>query len=78
VDGFLELIGSQPCLPLAEASRERLCPLIDECVSGALDFRVHRLAGLLSERESQNSKGAQELLRRIAEKYGEGANRDEK
>ena len=78
VDGFLEFIGSRTCIPLAEATREKICPLIDECVSGALDERVHRMAELLTERESQNSKGAQELLLCIAAKYGKGASRHEK
>ncbi len=78
VDGFLEFLGSRTCIPLAEANRQRLCPLIDECVTGALDDRVRHMAKLLIERESQNSRGAQELLRRIAEKYKKGGCRREK
>ena len=78
VDGFLEFIGSRTCIPLSEATREKICPLIDECVSGALDARVQRMAKLLTERESQNSKGAQELLHQIAAKYGKGAAQREK
>ena len=78
VDGFLNFIGSRTCIPLAETTREKLCPLIDECVSGALDLRVRRMAELLTARESENSRGAQELLHRIAEKYEKGTARREK
>jgi len=39
---------------------------------------VQRMAKLLTERESQNSKGAQELLHQIAAKYGKGAAQREK
>lgn len=69
VDGFLKFIGSRTCIPLAEVTRDKLCPLIDECVSGALNDEVGRMAALLTERESENSKGAQALLAKMADRY---------
>lgn len=62
VDGFLKYIGRHTCIPLREVTAEKLIPLIDECVSGALDAEVRQTAEMLREREHENSAAAQELL----------------
>lgn len=62
VDGFLKYIGSHTCIQLAEVTAKKLCPLIDECVSGQLDEEVHATASLLRERELENSRGAAALI----------------
>lgn len=62
VDGFLKYIGSRTCIQLGEVKADALIPLIDECVSGALDPEVKRMAELLREREHENTAGARRLL----------------
>ncbi|MGM9613418.1 MAG: polysaccharide pyruvyl transferase CsaB [Butyricicoccus sp.] len=62
VDGFLKYIGSRTCIPLREVTADKLRPLIDECVSGALDSEVRQTAAMLREREHQNVRAARELL----------------
>lgn len=63
VDGFLKYIGSRTCIQLSEVTADKLCPLIDECVSGKLDDEVRATAALLRERELENSRGAAALIR---------------
>ncbi len=63
VDGFLKYIGSRTCLPLGSVKARDICHLIDECVSGALDAEVRRTADMLREREHENVRGAEELLK---------------
>ncbi len=62
VDGFLKYIGSHTCIQLAQVTADKLCPLIDECVSGKLDEEVHATAELLRERELENTRGAAALI----------------
>ncbi|MGE4549373.1 MAG: polysaccharide pyruvyl transferase CsaB [Intestinibacillus sp.] len=62
VDGFLKYIGSRTCIQLADVKADDMKPLIDECVSGALDAEVQRMAVLLREREHENTAGAKRLL----------------
>lgn len=66
VDGFLKYIGSHTCIQLADVKAEKIKPLIDECVSGALDMEVERMAVMLREREHENTRGAKQLLERQA------------
>ncbi len=65
VDGFLKYIGSRTCIQLSDVTADKLLPLIDECVSGALDDEVRQTAEMLRKRERQNVDSACELL----EKY---------
>lgn len=62
VDGFLKYIGSRTCIQIEEVTADKLCPLIDECVSGKLDEEVRATAALLREREHENSRGAAALI----------------
>lgn len=62
VDGFLKYIGSRTCIQLRDVTRDKLIPLIDECVSGALDAEVRQTAEMLRDRERQNPAAARELL----------------
>ena len=62
VDGFLKYIGSRTCIQLTDVTAEAMKPLIDECVSGALDAEVQRMAVLLRQREHENTAGAKRLL----------------
>lgn len=62
VDGFLKYIGSRTCIQLREVTADKLIPLIDECVTGALDAEVRQTAAMLRERERQNVCAACELL----------------
>ena len=62
VDGFLKYIGSRTCIQLREVTADKLRPLIDECVTGALDSEVRQTAAMLRERERQNVHAARELL----------------
>ncbi|MDO4270317.1 MAG: polysaccharide pyruvyl transferase CsaB [Eubacteriales bacterium] len=70
VDGFLKYIGSRTCLQLRSVKADALCRLIDECVSGALDGEVSRMADMLREREHENSRGAALLLGVAPEEEG--------
>lgn len=62
VDGFLKYIGSRTCIQLADVKAENMFPLIDECVTGALDTEVQGMASMLREREGENTAGAKRLL----------------
>lgn len=64
VDGFLKYIGSRTCIQLSDVTAEKLIPLIDECVSGALDDEVHQTAEMLRKRERQNVISVCELLQK--------------
>ena len=68
VDGFLKYIGSRTCIQLRDVTRDKLIPLIDECVSGALDSEVRHTAEMLRERERQNQTAARELLEKNRQK----------
>ena len=68
VDGFLKYIGSRTCIPLVEVRREKLFPLIDDCVSGKLNSEVLQTAAMLRERERQNTASACELLQKSCQK----------
>ncbi len=62
VDGFLKYIGNRTCIQLREVTAKKLIPLIDECVSGAMDSEVRQTAAMLLERERQNPAAARELI----------------
>lgn len=62
VDGFLKYIGSHTCIQLSAVKAANVYPLVDECISGALNNQVNATAKMLLERERENTIGAKRLL----------------
>lgn len=62
VDSFLKYIASSSCISIAEVTSEKLCVMIEDCVTGKLDEKVLKTANMLIERENENIKAVMELI----------------
>lgn len=62
VDGFLDYIKSDTCVPFHAVTKEKLVGLIDVCVSGQRQIEVRKMAEQLRRLERENIRAAKDML----------------
>lgn len=64
VDGFLDYIRSDTCVPFGAVTKEKLMELIAVCVSGQKQIEVREMAEELRQLEQENIRAARNMLER--------------